>query len=74
MYFSCALAHISCKPTVRCLALAHVPQATLLYILVHLHTYMMVIARADIRDDDDDADDDDDDDDDVHDDGDSDCC
>ena len=39
--FSCTCTHTSCYAAVRSHALAHIRHATLLYVLMHLHTYVM---------------------------------
>ena len=40
--FSCTCTHTSCYAAVRSHALAHIRHATLLYVLMHLHTYVML--------------------------------
>ena len=40
--FSCTCTHTSCYAAVRSHALAHIRRATLLYVLMHLHTYVML--------------------------------
>ena len=40
--FSCTCTHTSCYAAVRSHALAHISHATLLYVLMHLHTYVML--------------------------------
>ena len=40
--FSCTCTHTSCNAAVRSHALAHIRHATLLYVLMHLHTYVML--------------------------------
>ena len=40
--FSCTCTHTSCYAAVRSRALAHIRHATLLYVLMHLHTYVML--------------------------------